>query len=1050
MTAEAKRQLKVFLCHASGDKPPVRDLYRRLVAEGVDAWLDKEKLLPGQDWHAEIHRAVREADVVVICLSNKSITKEGYVQREIKSALDIAEEKPAGTIFLIPARLEDCVVPAPLDRWQWVDLFEENGFMRLLLSLKVRADVVGATIEPLGYESEDQETERRLDQLYTEGLAAYWVEDWDRACQRFQAILRERPNHRNASEKLQLAEGQRNLAKLYAQATEAYQSENWPDAIKALEGLLEKSTDYKDALQLLKDAKKQSQLVELYTEAKRLHAAQKWQAVIRIFDQIAGITPNFPDPESLLPSSQKELAELKRLEQLNDLYSRGIHKIDDGEWYEARAFLEQVHKAQTGFLDTERLLRKVENEIIKLEELNKRNIQVNTLYGQVHSLVRSKNWHKAWDTIEEIRKLDHQFVDKDGIFERVRTELDREEQEAQRQKELNSFYAEAVSLLQAKKYQEALEKWNAIQAIEPKYKDTSRVKTTAKRKLDELSSTETVGRSWPKIRNDWFRSEANIPTDRVILTEKLLLLSFAGVAIIHVLWNVVGIWLKVWESPAVWIFLYLCLLGGLYGAVVAFVLNKIIYNWHLKHSLTLIIGWALSFGVALTPVVRWTLLPFGYSFFWYIPLSVVVVIKWARPSTRINSLVMIFAIWAFAWKAGNTLGSHLQIFNADYTWAIADALLILLGLLFTFGMQIEKSREVLKTALFGALGFGIGNYFLEIISPLLPPFPVEIAFTLWGLIGGAILEAPSRDSRRILSSAAIGGMGLLVGSYVAFDVLPAIGVQYANSAFSVKNFTLSQPFLGAGLGLALGILIRRASATGTLVLLGAGIYLITRALNAGVFQISIALENVIRGALIGLVLGYGYGYMRQVKPLESQPPVTKTRWVWVGIIGFLAVAIPVVIWLSSPSPAASQRWDFDQSAQGWGSPGKYFDITVPKPNDGYLTFTSNGNDPQIASHAGLRISASANPIITIRMRIRQGHGSYGQIFFITSDDNNWGGDKVVSFLIEDDGIFHVYNILMSERSSWRGTINEIRVDPVDDPAGANMQFAIDYISVHAP
>jgi hypothetical protein len=79
MAIETKRPLKVFLCHASGDKPPVRDLYKRLVIEGVDAWLDQEKLLPGQDWRSEIPRAVQESDVVVIFLSKKSTTKEGYV-----------------------------------------------------------------------------------------------------------------------------------------------------------------------------------------------------------------------------------------------------------------------------------------------------------------------------------------------------------------------------------------------------------------------------------------------------------------------------------------------------------------------------------------------------------------------------------------------------------------------------------------------------------------------------------------------------------------------------------------------------------------------------------------------------------------------------------------------------------------------------------------------------------------------------------------------------------------------------------------------------------
>lgn len=93
------RSLNAFLCHASGDKPAVREMYTRLTFEGVDAWLDKEKLLPGQDWRVEIPRAVQEADVIIVFLSKKSISKEGYIQKEIKFALDIAEEKPEGSTF---------------------------------------------------------------------------------------------------------------------------------------------------------------------------------------------------------------------------------------------------------------------------------------------------------------------------------------------------------------------------------------------------------------------------------------------------------------------------------------------------------------------------------------------------------------------------------------------------------------------------------------------------------------------------------------------------------------------------------------------------------------------------------------------------------------------------------------------------------------------------------------------------------------------------------------------------------------------------------------
>lgn len=138
MIGQTNKKLKVFLCHASSDKAAVRKLYDLLLRDGMDAWLDSEKLLPGQDWRFEIPKAVRAADAIIVCVSNQSINHEGYLQKEIKLALDVADEKPDGTIFLIPARLEDCDPPDRLKHLQRVDLFEEGGYKRLLLSLEAR------------------------------------------------------------------------------------------------------------------------------------------------------------------------------------------------------------------------------------------------------------------------------------------------------------------------------------------------------------------------------------------------------------------------------------------------------------------------------------------------------------------------------------------------------------------------------------------------------------------------------------------------------------------------------------------------------------------------------------------------------------------------------------------------------------------------------------------------------------------------------------------------------------------------------------------------
>ena len=134
-----RRPLRAFLCHSSADKPRVRDLFRRLAHDGCDPWLDEEKLLPGQKWEEEIPRAVRDSDVVIVCMSRGATAKRGYLQKEITFALDVAMEEPERSVFLIPARLEECEVPDRLKEYQWVNLYEHNGYARLLTALQAKA-----------------------------------------------------------------------------------------------------------------------------------------------------------------------------------------------------------------------------------------------------------------------------------------------------------------------------------------------------------------------------------------------------------------------------------------------------------------------------------------------------------------------------------------------------------------------------------------------------------------------------------------------------------------------------------------------------------------------------------------------------------------------------------------------------------------------------------------------------------------------------------------------------------------------------------------------
>jgi hypothetical protein len=127
--------LKVFLCHGSEDKYFVRTVYDKLEKDGFNPWLDERDIFGGQDWDLEIKRAVRSSDAILVFLSNTSVSKSGYVQKEIKLALDVADEKPEGSIFIIPVKLNDCIIPDRLSRWHWIDFGKADWYDRIKQAL---------------------------------------------------------------------------------------------------------------------------------------------------------------------------------------------------------------------------------------------------------------------------------------------------------------------------------------------------------------------------------------------------------------------------------------------------------------------------------------------------------------------------------------------------------------------------------------------------------------------------------------------------------------------------------------------------------------------------------------------------------------------------------------------------------------------------------------------------------------------------------------------------------------------------------------------------
>jgi hypothetical protein len=135
--------IKIFLSYAREDLVAARELFVHLNRyPGVDVWFDKESLIAGERWEQAIRKAIRESRYFILLLSEKSVAKKGYYQKEVRLALEILDEYPDDEIFLVPVRVDNCAPRLErLNSLQYVDLFPniENGLNKIYELLQLHS-----------------------------------------------------------------------------------------------------------------------------------------------------------------------------------------------------------------------------------------------------------------------------------------------------------------------------------------------------------------------------------------------------------------------------------------------------------------------------------------------------------------------------------------------------------------------------------------------------------------------------------------------------------------------------------------------------------------------------------------------------------------------------------------------------------------------------------------------------------------------------------------------------------------------------------------------
>jgi len=121
----------VFISYAKRDVKQAKAIYDVLTSGGVSCWMDKENLRIGDDWQQEITEAIQACEMFLACLSKQAVDHRGFFQTELRTAYEAWKRVPSGRSYLAPVRLDDCEVPAEIERVHYVDFFAADGPGRL-------------------------------------------------------------------------------------------------------------------------------------------------------------------------------------------------------------------------------------------------------------------------------------------------------------------------------------------------------------------------------------------------------------------------------------------------------------------------------------------------------------------------------------------------------------------------------------------------------------------------------------------------------------------------------------------------------------------------------------------------------------------------------------------------------------------------------------------------------------------------------------------------------------------------------------------------------
>ena len=105
-------QAPAFISYVHDNSEVVDRLVNALRNFGVEVWLDRDNIFPGQRWRGEIRDAIEQGAFFLACYSKElEARQETHMHAELRIAIERLRRMPNDRIWFIPILLNDAEIP---------------------------------------------------------------------------------------------------------------------------------------------------------------------------------------------------------------------------------------------------------------------------------------------------------------------------------------------------------------------------------------------------------------------------------------------------------------------------------------------------------------------------------------------------------------------------------------------------------------------------------------------------------------------------------------------------------------------------------------------------------------------------------------------------------------------------------------------------------------------------------------------------------------------------------------------------------------------------